>query len=188
MKYCPQCQKQFDEAWLSFCPDDGTALIHELTPSADPNWNPKIRGPQVETPEERETQWLPKEVPLPGAWIAPDERPPMNPVPWEERPRATPAPWQPPPPPAMPVASRNQNLAVASMIVGIAGVVLMGCFGPLPGIAALVLGLVALSQINRSPEKYTGKPYAMAGVIIGGLSLAFYILFLIWVLFASALS
>ena len=92
MKYCPQCNKQFTEVWLSFCPDDGTPLVHELTPSQDPNWDPNIREPKVETPSEQETQWLPRDVPLPGAWVAPDERPPMSPGVWQP----PPAPYRPP--------------------------------------------------------------------------------------------
>ena len=43
MKYCSQCNRQFTEVWLSFCPDDGTPLVHELTPPRDPNWDPHIR-------------------------------------------------------------------------------------------------------------------------------------------------
>src|SRR5215510_9138884 len=105
MKYCPQCKKQYSEAWLSFCSDDGTPLIHELAPSRDPNWDPNIREPKVETPLEQETQWLPREPPVPGGWIAPDERPPMSP-----------GAWTPPPPPYRPpVTQRNQGLAMASM-------------------------------------------------------------------------
>jgi Domain of unknown function (DUF4190) len=179
MKYCPLCKRRFDEAWLSFCSDDGTPLIQELTPPADPNWDPRIRGTKVETPDEQETQWSPKEPPLPGAWMPPDERPPMSP-----------APWAPPPPPVRYPATTHpsQGLAMASMIVGLSGIVLFGCFGPVPGIVALILGISALSQINKSPDKYTGKPYATAGVIIGALTLAFYVLIFIWFIFAGALS
>jgi hypothetical protein len=72
------------------------------------------------------------------------------------------------------------------MITGIAGLVLAGCFGPIPGIVALVLGITALSQIKKSPEKYGGKPFATAGVIIGAISIAFYVIFLLWVLLAAA--
>jgi len=176
MKYCPLCKRRFDQAWLSFCSDDGTPLIQELTPPADPDWNPKIRETKVETPDEQQTQWLPREPPLPGAWIAPDERPPMNLPVWQS----------PPPPPAyLPGTKRSESLALASMITAIAGLLLAGCFGPIPGIVALVLGIVAQSQIKKSPDKYGGKPYATAGIIIGALSIAFYALMLLWI-FAAA--
>jgi len=182
MKYCPLCKKQFDEAWLSFCSDDGTPLIQELTPPADPNWDPRIRQPKVKTQDEQETQWLPRETPLPGGWIAPDERPPMSPGPW------TP----PPPPPTIPYRPRgtvqSQGLALASMITAIVGFFMFGCFGPLPGIVGVVLGLLALSQIKKSPDKFGGKPYATAGVIIGGINVLFYGLFFLWVILRAALS
>ena len=182
MKYCPQCKRQFDEPWLSFCSDDGTPLIQELTPPGDPNWDPTIREPKretkVETPSEQETQWLPRQTPMPGAWIAPDERPPMNPQV-----------WQPPPPPAQPIITRpSQGLAVASMITAIAGIVFgLWCFGPLPGIAAMIMGLIALSQIKKTPDKVGGRPFAVAGVIIGGINIAFYILAAIWFLLSVIL-
>jgi Domain of unknown function (DUF4190) len=175
MKYCPQCNRRFTESWLSFCSDDGTPLFQELTPPEDPNWDPKIREPQVKTASEQETQWLPREPPAPGGWIAPDERPPM-----------APGAWQPPPPPYRAPQQPSQSLALASMITGIVGLVAGGCLGPIPGIIALVLGLSALSQIKKSPEQYGGKPYATAGVVIGALSIAFYLLLLLW--FVLALS
>lgn len=179
MKYCPQCKRQFSETWLSFCSDDGTPLIQELTPPADPNWDPKIRPTKVETPDEQATQWLPREPPVAGGWIAPDERPPMNP-----------GVWQPPAPPlAYPrTTTPSQALALGSMITSIAGILVAGCFGPVPGIIGLVLGLIALSQIKKFPEKYTGKNFAMAGIVIGALTVAFYVLLIIGWILASALS
>ena len=173
MKYCPQCNRQYTEPWLTFCSDDGTMLIEELSPPVDPNWNPKIRQPQVKTPEQG-TQWLPRQPPAPGGWLAPDERPPMRPA------------WQPPPPPPMPIKQQSQGLAVASMITGILGLIL-GCFGPLPGIAALVLGGMALSQIKKSPATTGGKPLAIIGIVTGSLTVVFYGLMLLWLIFAGAL-
>ena len=176
MKYCPQCKRQFDEPWLSFCSDDGTPLIQELTPPRDPNWDPSIREPKretkVETPSEQETQWLPRQPPMPGAWIPPDERPSMNPPV-----------WQPPPPPPYQstIARPSQGLAVASMITAIAGLVFgFWCFGPVPGIAAVIMGLIAMSQIKKTPDKVGGRPFALAGVIIGGINISFYILLFLW--------
>jgi len=172
MKYCPQCKRQFTETWLAFCSDDGTPLIEDLSPAQDPNWDPQIRQTKTDTASEQETQWLPRQPPAPGGWIAPDERPPMSP-----------GPWQPSPPPQVPTrtgAQTSQGLALTSMIVGIVGIVAAGCFGPIPGIIALALGLTALSQIKKSPEKYGGKPFATAGVIIGGVTILFYLILLLW--------
>jgi hypothetical protein len=183
MKYCPQCKRQFDEPWLSFCSDDGTPLIQELTPPMDPNWDPSIREPKRETkvdsPSEQETEWLPRQTPMPGAWIAPDERPPMNPQV-----------WQPPPPPAQPTITRpSKGLAQASMITAIAATVFgFWCFGPVPAIAALIMGLMALSQIKKTPDKVGGRPFALAGVIIGGITVAFYIIVFLWFILSLVFS
>jgi hypothetical protein len=185
MKYCPQCNRQFTEPWLTFCSEDGTMLIEELSPPVDPNWNPVIREPQVETPSERETQWLPREPSMPPAWVAPDERPPM-PQPWgvPDPPPAAPA-WQPPPPPPRP-AGQNQTMAIASMITGILGL-MFGCFGPIPGVAAVILGYIALQQIKKSPATTGGKPMAIIGIVTGSLAIFFYGLLFLWFILAGVL-
>lgn len=179
MKYCPQCKKQFTEPWLSFCSDDGTPLIQDLTPAADPNWDPVIREPKVKTASEQETLWMPRQQPEAGGWIAPDERPPM-----------APGAWSPPAPPAYPhqrPPQASQGLALASMITSLAGLLLAGCFGPIPGAAGLILGIVALTQIKKSPEKFTGRPFALAGIIVGSITIAFYVLLMIWFAAMAAL-
>ena len=71
------------------------------------------------------------------------------------------------------------------MITGILGL-LFGCLGPLPGIAAVVLGWIALSQIKRTPETNTGKPLAIVGIVTGSLGIVFYGLLLLWFLLAGA--
>jgi hypothetical protein len=72
------------------------------------------------------------------------------------------------------------------MITGLAGFAI-GCFGPLPGIAALVMGFVALSQIKKSPEQFGGKPYATAGIIVGSISVFFYLVFILWIILNGVL-
>lgn len=174
MKYCPQCNRQYTQSWVTFCSDDGTMLIEELAPPVDPNWDPVIRGPQVQTPSEQETQWLPRQPPMAGGWVAPDERPPMMPV------------WQPPPPPLQPLRKPSQGLAVASLVTGLLGLVL-GCFGPLPAMAAIVLGSMALVQMKKSPETAGGKPLAITGVVTGSIVTGFWALLLLWWLLAGVL-
>ena len=185
MKYCPQCNRQYTEPWITFCSDDGSMLIEELSPSADPNWNPVIREPTYKPPpSEQETQWLPREDPSFGGWVAPDERPPMRAPVWQQSPPPQPA-WQPPPPPPRPVKQQSGGLAFAAMLTGILGLVL-GCLGPLPGVLAVVLGWLALSQINRSPATGgSGKPMAIIGIVSGALTIVFYALFLLWMIAAG---
>ena len=161
-------------------------LIEELSPAVDPNWDPVIREPTYKPPpSEEQTQWLPRDDPRFGGWVAPDERPPMRAPAWQS-PQTQPV-WQPPPPPPRPVKQQSQGLALASMLTGLLGLVL-GCLGPLPGVAAVVLGWLALSQINRSNQTSGGgKPMAIIGIVSGALTIVFYGLFLLWMIFAGVL-
>jgi hypothetical protein len=72
------------------------------------------------------------------------------------------------------------------MILGVIGLFTgLFCFGPIPGIAALILGLIALNQINKSPQTITGKPLAIVGIITGSLSLLVYgAIFIGWIISA----
>jgi len=175
MKYCPTCNQRFTEAWLSFCPSDGSVLSESQVSRANP-------GSQATTPEtpspaqasERATLNLPR-GPVAGSWAMPDEHQPVQPLVW----RPPPAPVTPQPP--------SQALALASMITALAGWV-VGCLGPLPGIAAIIMGLMALSQIKRSPERVGGKPLAWIGVAVGGVTVLAYLGLIAYfiVLFANA--
>ena len=108
----------------------------------------------------------------PGSWATPDVQTPPAPV-WRppEVQTPPPQPWRPPPPPAY-VKPPSQALGVASMIVGIFGLIFgVVCFGPIIGIVALVLGIVALTQNKKTPQYVGGKPFAIVGIVTGGLSL-----------------
>jgi len=162
MKRCPTCDQQFTEAWLTFCPTDGTVLAVAENLLRD-------RPPEIVRPEktgepkwsERPTLNLPRPAAIAGSWAMPDDREPAQPVVWRA------------PPPPVYVKQPSQGLALASMITAIAGWV-VGCFGPLPGIAAVIMGMMALSQIKKSPESTGGKAFALAGVIVGGISVLLY--------------
>lgn len=78
---------------------------------------------------------------------------------------------------------------MASMVVGIIGLLTgMFCLGPVPGIAALILGLVALSQIKKAPNQNGGKPFAIVGVVTGSLSILFYGMIIIFAIIANIVS
>lgn len=173
MKYCPQCQKQYTEQWITFCSEDGTILIDTgYAPSPYPP-PPGEQRPPYAPPSERQT-WRAPDPNAPGSWAPPEQAAPvMQPA------------WQ---PPASPYRSQqpSQGLAIASMIVGLLGLVVgMFCLGPVPGIVALILGLVALSQIKKAPDKNGGKPFAIIGIVFGSLSVLIFGLWLLFVILGS---
>ena len=164
---------------MSFCPDDGGILTEALvstfgrtdSPSASSN-DPTV---VFRTPVE------------PGSWVQPDVyTPPPVPKPAQPYTPTTPA-WQPPPPPPY-VKSPSQGLAVASMITGILGM-LFGilCFGPVIGIVAVALGIISLSQQKKTPQYVGGKPFAIIGIVTGGISLLFYGGMVLFAIVASTL-
>ena len=152
MKRCPSCNETFDEEWLSFCTKDGTTLIEDTGSTSEPP--PTIMAPLPVVPSLEQAN-----LNLPAAeYGAPVQRyaaPSLQPE------------WQPPPPPLY-ARPQTNGLATASMIVGIAS---MLCFGPLPAIVAIILGLVALSQGKKDPDRAGGQSQAWTGIITGGLAL-----------------
>lgn len=85
---------------------------------------------------------------------------------------------QPPPLSALPSytpAQRTNPLAIASLVCGIlATTVCMCCCYGLPfNLVGVILGLIALSQINNAPGREGGKGIAIAGLVLSLLSIAF---------------
>jgi len=164
MKRCPSCHQTFEEEWLSFCTQDGTALVDELSGSAEPPPTMMAPGSTSEAPQKDQATWN-----LPSADFAPSEPQWQPPQPA----------WRPPPPPAY--APENKSLATASLVLGIISVTVGWlCFGPIPGIAAIILGGVALSQIKKNPERVGGKQSAIFGIVTGGITVLIYLGFLIF--------
>lgn len=85
-------------------------------------------------------------------------------------------------PGAPPAASGGQQihpLAIASIVMAVAGFFDCG----LTALPAVVIGHMALSQINRGPERYAGKPLAIAGLMVGyALSIPFLFLCALFVI------
>lgn len=180
MKYCPQCQKQYTENWITFCSEDGTILIDTgYAPSSNPP--PVGQRPPYAPPSSEQPTW---HSPDPN-WRSPDPNAPGSWVPTPPPQTVRPA-WQPPPPPGTyPRQPQSSGFAIASMILGILSLGGMFCLGPLPGIAALVLGLVALSQIKNAPDRNGGKPFAIVGIATGGMSMLIFAGWLLVVIIAG---
>ena len=88
-----------------------------------------------------------------------------------------PPPPTPPPPPggvppsdvAPPTRSTRSGAAVASLVLGVAGLLL--CFTIVLSIVAVVLGIVALGAIDRRPGVLTGRGMAVTGIVTGAIGL-----------------
>jgi|SRR5882724_3761830 len=167
MKRCPTCNQTFDEEWLSFCTIDGTALVESGPLRSEPP--PTIRASAIPTNPTGQPTFN-----LPGSYNQPPARP---------APPTVPAPsWQPPPPPGYAVVPQ-QGLSVASLILGIFTITFGWCYvGVLTGPIAIVLGIISLVQIKNNPQRNTGKPMAIAGIVTGGL---YFVLIAIFILFAA---
>jgi Domain of unknown function (DUF4190) len=153
MKQCPKCNTQYNDAWLSFCPQDGTILVESVVSTFG-------RDDVSAPPSEDATLFFRPPVEA-GSWAQPDVYTP-------------PQVWQPPPPPAY-VKPPSQGIAIASMVTGILSL-LFGilCFGPVIGIISVALGIVALTQHKKTPQLVGGKPFAIVGIVTGALALLLY--------------
>ena len=177
MKRCPTCNQTFSEGWLSFCTQDGTTLIDDSVSRSEPP--PTIMSsappPLVSYPNQAARVTDPNSPPkwsAPAGGMVPGQFAPPQPIQ---------AGWQPPPPPAY--ATPKQGLAVASMICGIFSITFGWCcsIGLITSVAAIVLGIVSLLQIKNFPDKNTGKPLSIIGIVLAAAYLGIWVLiFLIW--------
>jgi prepilin-type processing-associated H-X9-DG protein len=72
----------------------------------------------------------------------------------------------PQPPPV--VSAKTSGLAITSFVLGILS---FFCFGFLTGIPAIILGVAALSKINKSAGRQRGTGVAIGGICTGGVGL-----------------
>jgi len=105
--------------------------------------------------------------PAPGWWLASDGRyyPPEQ------------APWAPPVPSppgyqpyGVPLAHGTNGLAIASLVLGIIWIYWIG------SVLALVFGYVARRQIDASGGRQTGRGMATAGIVLGWIGVAAFVL------------
>ena len=96
-----------------------------------------------------------------GWWQAPDGR------------------WYPPPP----APSTLNPWAVTSLVSGLVALALFNFVpGPVVSILAVVSGHVALHQTGRAPAQQRGRGMAIAGLVLGYVTIALAVLFWVWFL------
>jgi len=79
---------------------------------------------------------------------------------------------------------RNCGYAIASMVLGIVGLVFgfipgLGVIGLICGVVAIILGVVGKNAIDRSNGELNGRGMATAGIVLGIITVGLDILLLI---------
>jgi len=78
--------------------------------------------------------------------------------------------------PSAPAQPKTSGMAIASLVLGIAGL----CTAGLTSIVGLILGIVALLKIGRSGGQMAGRGLALGGILSSAITLA------IWLVVAAA--
>lgn len=79
---------------------------------------------------------------------------------------------------------KNDGLSITSMVLGIVGLVLtffpgLNFIGILCGILAIIFGVISKNRIQSSDEELSGLGMAKAGLILGIITIAIFILTLV---------
>ena len=99
-----------------------------------------------------------------------------NPANWPQSPLARPTAYsepqrQPFTSPAF-AQSREKTLPTISFILGIASFLLICCYGGIwLGVPAAILGFIGMRNVDSDPSRYDGRGMAIAGMVLGGVSL-----------------
>lgn len=152
--FCPQCGAPNEDEAV-FCGNCGAVL--------DPD-ELEAEAPQEAAEEE------PEEEP----WTEEEEAGDLAPLP--DEPPAVPPPPPPPPPPLPPTHAgsvQTSGMAIASLVMGLAGWTLLPLVG---SVLAIIFGNMARREIRQRPDELTGDGLAMAGLVLGWLSVGVSIL------------
>lgn len=109
-----------------------------------------------------------------GEWT-----PPPAPVAgWQDQGLGANTPFQPP----MGTGGQNQTLAIVSLVTGILSLCLCGAIA---GIPAIITGYMAKNNADTNPAEYGGRGMALAGMILGGISVVFTALYIIFIIISA---
>ena len=171
MKRCPKCGQTYADQNLNFCLNDGELLMFQADTPREPqfaNEPPPTRfaddsPPTIVMDSPRATN--PTGYPTPERWQGQQILTPPGHYPAQYGSFVSP----------------DQTLAIISTILGAASLTIGWCCytGLLLGPAAMITGFIALSMNKRDPMKHGGRGFGIAGIVMGGLVLIGYLLFII---------
>ena len=122
---------------------------------------------EQQNPPYRQSEWTPPPAPVAS---------------WQNQDIGQNTPFQPP----SVVQGENKTLAIVSLVCGILS--LLCCTSLLPGIAAIITGFIAKKNANEKPNEYGGSGMALAGIILGGVSIVFGLIILVLYIFTGVLA
>ena len=170
-KRCPKCGQNYADENLNFCLNDGELLMFHADTPREPqfaNEPPPARfaddsPPTIVMDSPRATN--PTGYPTPERWQGQQILTPPGHYPAQYGSFVSP----------------DQTLAIISTILGAASLTIGWCCytGLLLGPAAMITGFIALSMNKRDPMKHGGRGFGIAGIVMGGLVLIGYLLFII---------
>lgn len=147
MKQCPVCKRTFDDDLLNFCLEDGELLVG-LSTDFPPKGISEDAPPTIVMDSPRITN--PYQAPAPLAHQ-----------------------WQQPGPPYAALVSLDDTMAKASLVLGVASVLLICCYGGLwLGIPAIVVGFIGWRRSQEDPSRFGGSGLSAAGIALGAVSLS----------------
>ncbi len=155
---CPKCGDQMDDS-ATECPRCAEAAQAPEPPSAAVPELPSVAAPASGAVPESSPGPLPEPPPV----AAPP--PPFVPVPGTPPSYAQAQPYAGAGYADASLPPRTSGLAIASLICGVCGL----CTCGISSIVGLVLGIIALVQIQKNPRQLTGQGLAIAGLVVSAL-------------------
>lgn len=166
MKICPVCNQTYDDNTQNFCLNDG-ATLEKSGDDAPPTLfmdPPRITNPTWQQSEQ-------------SGWQNPE---PV--APWQNQANLQNQPFA----PSLMVQKQDQTLPTVSLVLGILSFVLFCCYGGFPlGVAALITGYLGMNNANNDSMKYGGRGMAIAGLILGAVSILGSIIFILFAILGS---
>jgi hypothetical protein len=158
MKQCPLCKKIYEDDQLNFCLNDGE-MLSVMGQAPAPSRYSDDSPPTVLLNQVRVTS--------PANW------------PSQQQGSATPGMWQGSNMQGQQqfgnagfVTKKDQTLPTLAMILGISSIVLSCCYGGIwLGIPAAVLGFLGMRNADKDGNRYGGRGMAVAGMVLGIISL-----------------
>lgn len=154
MKQCPKCRQTYSDPGLNFCLEDGELLL-EFSQEPPAGCYADDSPPTVILDQARVT----------------------NPASWPASPQSQrPAQWQPQniqaPGFGQQYSSRpDQTLPTISLILGIASIVLICCYGGIwLGLPAAIIGFLGMRNADSDSARYGGRGLAIGGMVLGVIS------------------